>query len=96
MAIAAIVGRPANRLVRCQTEAHAFRMFMVDEETATAIRHAYEEGGELLAVVELRRHFPGIADNANAPLCARAIASWTERPPVIERRVPKKRRRPAR
>ena len=57
-------------------------MFCVDEATAAAIRRAYEEEGELSAVVELRRHFPGIADNANARLCVRTIASWPPLPPV--------------
>jgi hypothetical protein len=33
-------------------------MFVVDEETAEAIRRAWEEGGELAGVVKLRRHFP--------------------------------------
>jgi hypothetical protein len=32
--------------------------------------------GELSAVVDLRRHFPGIVDNENARLCVRTIASW--------------------
>jgi hypothetical protein len=34
-------------------------MFSVDETTAEAIRQVFEESGELSAVVELRRHFPG-------------------------------------
>jgi hypothetical protein len=51
-------------------------MFAVDEATAEAIRRAYFESGELSAVVELRRHFPGISDNENARLCVRTIASW--------------------
>jgi hypothetical protein len=57
-------------------------MFAVDEETATAIRRAYEESGELGAIVEFRRHFPLIADNARAGECVRIIASWRaiERP----------------
>ncbi len=38
-------------------------MFTVDEATAAAIRKAYVESGELSAMIELRRHFPGIADN---------------------------------
>jgi hypothetical protein len=57
-------------------------MFTVDESTAEAIRRAYEEGGELSAVVELRRRFPGITDNVNARRCVRAIASWTPLPPL--------------
>ena len=55
-------------------------MFTVTESEAEAIRRAYETGGELSAVVELRRHFPGIVDNENARLCVRTIASWTPRP----------------
>jgi hypothetical protein len=57
-------------------------MFVVDDITAAAIRKAYEENGELSAVVELRRHFPGITDNANARLCVRSIASWQPLPPL--------------
>ena len=56
-------------------------MFLVDEQTAEAIRKAYAESGELSAVVELRRRFPGITDNANARLYVRAIASWQPLPP---------------
>jgi hypothetical protein len=55
-------------------------MFAVDERTAEAIRRAYEDGGELAGAVELRRHFPLIADNGHARLCARMIASWTKLP----------------
>ena len=55
-------------------------MFAVDEPTAEAIRRACEDGGQLEGVVELRRHFPLIADNSQARLCVRAIASWTKLP----------------
>ena len=48
----------------------------VDEPTAAAIRKAYQDSGELAAVVELRRHFPGIADNANAWLLWSALQGW--------------------
>jgi hypothetical protein len=41
-------------------------MFSVDEATAAAIRRAYDEGGELSGIVEFRRHFPLITDNAKA------------------------------
>jgi hypothetical protein len=61
-------------------------MFSVDEPTAAAIRKAYDESGELSAVVELRRHFPGISDNENARLCVRSIASWTPLPPKRTRK----------
>jgi hypothetical protein len=49
-------------------------MFSVDEMTAEAIRQMFEESGELSAVVELRRHFPGITNNAAACRCVRVIA----------------------
>ncbi len=55
-------------------------MFSVDESTAAAIRKAYVENGELSAMVELRRYFPGITDNENARLCVRTIASWQPLP----------------
>ncbi len=59
-------------------------MFMVDEETADAIRRAWDEGGELSAVVELRRHFPLISDGENARRCVRSIVSWGQRPVADE------------
>ena len=52
-------------------------MFAVDEATAEAIRRAYDEGGELSGIVEFRRHFPLITDNAKAGECVRIIAGWT-------------------
>jgi len=51
-------------------------MFLVDEETAAAIPLAWEEGGELAGVVELRRHFPLIAADAAAARCVRGIVGW--------------------
>jgi hypothetical protein len=54
-------------------------MFVVDEETAAAIRRAWEEG-ELAGVVELRRCFPLITDNTNARMCVRTIVGWRPRP----------------
>ena len=53
---------------------------MVNEETAAAIRRAWDEGGELSAVVELRRHFPLITDGENARRCVRTIVGWAPRP----------------
>ncbi len=53
---------------------------MVDEATAEAIRRAWQEQGELSALIELRRHFPLLADNAGAWRCLHAILSWTPRP----------------
>jgi hypothetical protein len=51
-------------------------MFVVTEADAALIRAAFERGGEFSAAVELRRLFPGIADNAGARECARTIAGW--------------------
>ena len=56
--------------------AHAHAVFIVDEETAEAIRRAWEEGGELAGVVELRRHFPLTPDDEQARRCVRAIVGW--------------------
>jgi hypothetical protein len=55
---------------------HAPRMFLVTEADATAIRTIFEQDGELSAAIELRRRFPGIADNTKARMCARTIAGW--------------------
>jgi len=60
-------------------------MFSIDEETAETIRRALNEGGELAAVLELRRHFPSIADNARARECVRAIAAWAPALPKAAR-----------
>ncbi len=38
-------------------------MFAVDEPAAEAIRRAFDESGELAAIVELRRHLPLVSDN---------------------------------
>jgi hypothetical protein len=44
------------------------------------LRAVFEQRGEFAAAVELRRRFPGIADNTQARECARTIASWQPRP----------------
>ena len=54
---------------------------------SAAIRAVYEQSGELSAVVELRRRFPGITDNAQARECARTIAGW--KPLRTVKRMPK-------
>jgi hypothetical protein len=69
-------------------------MFVVTESEAAAIRTAYEQGGELSAVVELRRLFPGLANNENARLCARSIAGWTPLPQPVKPRPVSRRRAP--
>ncbi|MGA8192756.1 MAG: hypothetical protein WB902_05220 [Acetobacteraceae bacterium] len=51
-------------------------MFVVSEAEAAAIRTAFEQQGELSAVAELRRLFPGITENVQARECAPVIARW--------------------
>ena len=41
-------------------------MFVVSESEAAAIRTVFEQEGEFSAAIELRRRFPGIADNEQA------------------------------
>ncbi len=73
----AFLGRPDGwRLPVAPLPVHADRMFSVTETEAASIRRVFEEEGELSAMIELRRHFPGITDNAKARECARTIAGW--------------------
>ena len=64
-------------------------MFAVTEAEAAAIRAAFEQSGELSAVVELRRLFPGITDNAQARACVRTIAGWRPLPLRAVKRAPR-------
>ena len=75
-------------------------MFVVTEADAAAIRAAFNQGGEFSAAVELRRRFPGIADNAQARE-ARTFAAWkplplrkVRRPPVLRHIVGASQRAP--
>ena len=52
------------------------RMFAISEAQAVAIRAVYEQRGELSAVDELRRLFPGVTDNRQSRECVRMIAGW--------------------
>jgi hypothetical protein len=72
-------------LVRPRPRSHAPEMFVVSEAEATAIRTAFDQGGEFAAAVELRRLFPGVADNAQARACARTIAGWKPLPVPLRR-----------
>ena len=60
-------------------------MFVVTEVDAAAIRAVYQQRGEFAAAVELRRRFPGTADNEQARECARTIAGWKPLKPLPER-----------
>jgi len=55
-------------------------MFLVTEADAAAIRAVYQQSGELSAMVELRRRFPGVTDNAQARKCVQTIAGWKPLP----------------
>jgi hypothetical protein len=69
-----------HRLPPAPAYHHPADMFVVSEAEATAIRTAFDQGGEFAAAVELRRLFPAVTDNAEAQECARAIATWKPRP----------------
>jgi hypothetical protein len=64
-------------------------MFVVSEAEATAIRTAFDQGGEFGAAVELRRLFPGVTDTAQARECARTIAAWKPLPLRAVKRAPR-------
>jgi hypothetical protein len=71
-------------------------MIVVTEAEATAIRAAFEQGGEFSAAVELRRLFPAITDTVQARACARTIAGWKPLPdPLRPVRRGRARRRPS-
>jgi hypothetical protein len=55
-------------------------MFVITESEAAIIRAVFEQRGELSAVVELRRLFPGIRDTELARDCVRTIAGWQPLP----------------
>lgn len=50
-------------------------MFIISEAETAAVLAAYRRAGEWAAVVELRRLFTGIQDNASALRAVRAIVS---------------------
>ena len=85
-----IGNKPRDMLAIDQVSRHLPEMYVVSEADAAAIREAYEAGGELSAAIELRRRFPGIADNAKAREQARAIAGWQPLPPTAPRQRRKK------
>ncbi len=68
--------RANGRLAPATAHAHPPVMFSVTEAGATAIRDAFRQRGELSAVIELRRLFPGVTDNRQARECVRIIAGW--------------------
>ena len=71
-----MAGESGYGACRVWSASPCWRMFIVTEADAAAIRAAFDKGGELSAAVELRRLFPGIVGNAQARECARTIAGW--------------------
>jgi hypothetical protein len=74
------------RLPPLARPAHASPMFVVSEEAATAIRTAFDRGGELSAAVELRRLFPSVTDTAQARTAGRwrqTVVSSARRHPIF-------------
>jgi hypothetical protein len=67
---------PLNPVVLPATHVHPPAMFSVTKAEATAIRDAFRQRGELSAVIELRRLFPGVTDNRQAWEGGRMIAGW--------------------
>ncbi len=52
-------------------------MFAIDDATVVAVRHAFDEYGELAAAVdELRRRFAGIGDLDWARAVVRIVLGW--------------------
>lgn len=93
-AVSAPDGLNLNSLAQGQIRAHAPGMFAVDEQTAEAIRRAYDDGGELSGIVEFKRHFPLISSHDRARLCVRTIVSWTTPLPAGGPRGRGRRRKP--
>jgi hypothetical protein len=85
---------PISEWLACSgARLHPAEMFIVTEEAAAAVRAAYEQGGELAAAVELRRLFPGLANNEDTRICARIIAGWKQLPAAACTVTPLRRRR---
>ena len=59
-------------------------MFVVSEEERSAIRRAFEAGGEWAAVAELRRYFP-LQRNEDALSAVRAIVRWPSEASLFNR-----------
>jgi hypothetical protein len=55
-------------------------MFCVSDAEAAAIRTAFDQEGEMVAAIELRRLFPSITDNVKARSLARIVAGWRPLP----------------
>lgn len=51
-------------------------MFAVDEATANSIHRAYDDNGELAAIIKLRWRFSLLSNDGNARSCTLVIADW--------------------
>ena len=68
-------GIPAAGIVKPLLQGYAPRMFTITEADTDAILAAFDRDGELAAVVELRRRFPGLSENAGLE-ATRMIVRW--------------------
>ena len=59
---------------------HRFRMFILTEADVAEIRDVFDQEGDLLAAIQMRRRFPGVTDNAKARACARTNSGWKPLP----------------
>ena len=69
-------------------------MFTVSDQDAAAIRAAFHDEGELSAIIEIRRRYPGVGDRDQARECVRTIAGWEPLPgpsATVTQLVPRKR-----
>jgi hypothetical protein len=73
-------GRLGASVASRAADHHIHGMFLVTEADADAIRAIFNQEGELSAVIELSRRFPGITDNAKARLHVRTIVGWKPLP----------------
>ena len=67
---------PSQTLAAPDPHRHPRRMFSISDKDIAAIQAASERGGEWSAMVEVRRLFPGIPNNAEALRVAMIIAGW--------------------
>jgi hypothetical protein len=68
-------GIPSAGIAKPPLQGHAPRMFAITEADTDAILAAFDRDGEPAAVVELRRRFPGLSENAGLE-ATRMIVRW--------------------
>ena len=68
-------GIPSAGIAKPPLQGYAPRMFAITEADTDAILAAFDRDGEAAAVVELRRRFPGLSENAGLE-ATRMIVRW--------------------